>query len=149
MVEAGAIADETFRMMQVPGARSEAEPAPGVALQEPAHSPASRVPMLAWAAAGVSAVAAGTAVGFGMAARSLDQKLSAGYDPATNTDSGTRRDAQAGKRDALIANVLFGVAGAALATGVVLTIVHSQSESATAAVLPTLGGGRVVVEGHF
>lgn len=154
-VEAGAIADETFRLVRPPGAAPEAEPAPAVARQEPrtVSTVSSRsgfqVPTLAWIAAGVGAAAAGTAVGFGIAARNLDNNLSQGYDPATNSYSGTRSDAQSGKRDALIANVLFGVAGAALATGVVLTIIDNQRESAGAALVPAPGGGRILVEGRF
>jgi outer membrane biosynthesis protein TonB len=66
-------------------------------------------------ALGVGLAAAGAGIGFGVMAEQAQDDVSHQYDPATD---------DAGRNNALAANVLFGVAGAAAITAVVLFIVE-------------------------
>jgi hypothetical protein len=86
---------------------------------------------------------------FGSIALHGQQQLQNGFDPATQIYAGTRAQALAGKQDAVIANVAYGVAGAGLVTAVVLTLLGQGGDSVQVA--PTANGGSagLVVGGRF
>lgn len=113
-----------------------ATPAPAVVAPAPApaHHRSVFAQPLAWA---VPAVAfAGAAVGFGLAARSADNDLTAivaqsrdhFYDDATSVRD--RRD-----RDALVTNIAIGVAGACAVTAIVLAIAEHGDDGHVARVV--------------
>ncbi len=88
-------------------------------------------------ALGVGLAAAGTGIGFGVMAAQAQDDVSHQYDPATD---------DAGRNNALAANVLFGVAGAAAITAVVLFIVEpgpTTDDTTRVDVVPT-GSGALV-----
>ncbi len=82
------------------------------------------VPPAAWVLGGVSIAAIGAGVGFGLAAKTAvdDMRATGGCAPFCDP---ARVDGA--RRDMILANVLFGVGGAALATGVILTIVRART----------------------
>lgn len=88
-------------------------------------------------ALGVGLAAAGAGIGFGVMAAQAQDDVSHQYDPATD---------DAGRNNALTANVLFGVAGAAAITAVVLFIVEpgpGTDDTTRVDVVPT-GTGALV-----
>ena len=56
---------------------------------------------------------AGVGAVFGLSARRTEEELKLGYDPGRDVYAGSRREAVSGRQSALIANILYGVAGAA------------------------------------
>lgn len=86
--------------------------------------PAFAVPPAAWVLGGVSIAAIGAGVGFGLAAKTGvdDMRAPGGCAPFCDP---ARVDVA--RRDMILANVLFGVGAAALATGVILTIVRPRT----------------------
>lgn len=85
--------------------------------------PPLQVSALTWILGGVTVAAAGTGLTFGLISRSQERVLREGYDPATEVYAGTRAQALEQNRNATIANVAFGLAGAALIGTVVSGIV--------------------------
>lgn len=85
-------------------------------------------------ALGVGLVAAGAGTGFGVMARQAQDDVEFQWDPA--------RD-DAGKSNALAANVLFGVAGAAAVTAVVLFVLEPGADTASVRIAPTANGAAV------
>jgi hypothetical protein len=96
---------------------------------------------------GAAAVLAGVGVGFGVRSNStlgeIDDELDSGTPPL---DSGDPRFDD-GKRDALIADVSFALAGAAAVTGAILTLraLMSDSRPSSVSVNPTVGVGQAGV----
>ena len=96
--------------------------------------------------------AGGLGLGFGIVARKQEDGLRSGYDAATQTYAGTRKTALEQNRNALIADVSFGVAGAAAISAVVVGIVSASSAAKpTVTVAPMTGpsGGGLSVGGAF
>ncbi len=85
-------------------------------------------------ALGIGLVAAGAGTGFGVMAQQAQDDVEFQWDPA--------RD-DAGKDNALAANVLFGVAGAAAETAVVLFIIEPGADTAGVEIAPTANGAAV------
>ncbi|MHB8876927.1 MAG: PEGA domain-containing protein [Myxococcaceae bacterium] len=154
-IEAGKVTDEVVRLIVIPGQIPEEDmPPPPVVAEaraEPGGKPLS-VPAAAWAAGGVAVAAAGAGAWFGLAASRGEKKLTASFDPSAGVYGGTRKDALQAKQNALVANVCFAAAGAALAAGVVVTVLGaSEPEAPQAQVAPlaTAGGGGLLVGGTF
>ena len=82
-------------------------------------------------ALGVGLVAACAGTGFGVMAQQAQDDVEFQWDPARDDD---------GKNNALAANVLFGVAGAAAVTAVVLFILEPGADEAEVSVTPTANG---------
>ena len=102
-------------------------------------------------AGGAAIVAFGIGTVFGIQSSSGDKQLLAGYNQATDTYSGKRSEALAVHSNALIANVSFAVAGAAvIATGVLLFF-DVQAGNAPLEVAPVVSptGAGVLIGGHF
>ncbi len=151
-VEPGAVTQEDVRLILLPGQQAEPdEPPPPASTTGSRDGGGLRVPAAAWACLGAGAVAGGVGVVLGLSARRTEEGLKEGYDTAREVYAGTRRSALSGQQSALVANILYGVAGAAGVTAVVLTIVASQEDEPTvkAAALVTPSGGGLVVRGGF
>ncbi|MBK7535697.1 MAG: hypothetical protein IPI49_10095 [Myxococcales bacterium] len=134
--------------------------APRVMARAPAPSamPARRKVVLGVAAGGV--VAAGTAIGFGLAARSARSDALATCSPSACTAAAAAAAQDQNDRarsHALVANVGYAVAGAAAVGALVLWFTaptaplrERQSETASLSISPLLGAGNgFVVSGGF
>jgi tetratricopeptide (TPR) repeat protein len=94
-------------------------PPPGATLPDPAPQPVERRSWLGLViAAGVGIVAAGAGVVMGLQARNAQDALLAGGNDRSQADALVSK----ARSDATAANVLYGVAGAAVLTGGVLAI---------------------------
>jgi hypothetical protein len=149
-VEANQTAHEEVRLILMPGEVAEEELPPVATGPKKDEGGGLVIPTSAWIAGGVAVVAGGAGAAFGAIASSTEKKLKDGYDPATDTWAGTRKEALDAKQNAIYANVGFGVAGAAFATAAVLTIL-SQPGDAKTEIAPVAGpgGGGVIITGHF
>ena len=105
--------------------------------------------------AGVATVATfGTALAFGFLSKGTSDGLLKGYDEATDTYSGTRQQALDAQRNALIANVFYGISGAALIVTVVLVVLDLKRPAdgetdVEVTPAPAPGGGGIMIGGHF
>jgi hypothetical protein len=150
-VAANAVTEEELRLTQIPGEKTEEELLPTLTAQKKAgeNEQGFKVPLSAWIALGAGAAAAGTGGTFGYLASHAEQQLKTGYDPQTQIYSGTRAQALNGKQDALIANVAYAVAGAGLATAVVLTLLNQGGDTVQVAPAAGPGSGGWVLRGTF
>jgi hypothetical protein len=155
-VEANQKSVEEFRMLLQPGEKEEEE-LPALASKTPEGEAAKSggfSPSAATIIFGVATLASfGIGLGFGVTSKGQYDGLLKGYDPATDTYSGTRATALAAQRNATGANVSFGVAGAALIATVVSVVldVRSPKEQTDVEVTPaaTPGGGGLIIGGRF
>jgi hypothetical protein len=105
-----------------------------------------------WVAGAATVAAGATALTFALLSKSADTALQKGYDPQTQVYAGTRQQALDAQRNALVANVAFGVTGAAAATTVVLLILdatHGPGGPVSVAPVVTPAGGGLVFGGRF
>ncbi len=150
-VEANQVASPEFRMLLEPGGVPEDDAAPAlVAKEAPAARGAFRIPGPAWVALGAGAVAGATGIYFGTSAQRIERELGGGFDSSANVYSGTRARALEGQQQARTANILFGVAGAAVLTGAVFTLLDPGDE-ANVSVAPVAGpsGAGIQLGGRF
>jgi hypothetical protein len=152
-VEANQTAEEEFRLLLAPGERPPEELEPRVA-KAPAAAPqdsgALRVPAVAWAGYVAALGAGGGAIYFGSRAQRADALLKSNYDANAGVYHQPRTLALEGRRDALVANVLFGVAGVALGTAVTFTILeNTQPAPVQVTPAPTPGGAALLFHGRF
>jgi hypothetical protein len=152
-VEAGRTTEEEVRLLLMPGRQAEEETVPALAGQGGTPEPEARPIALSpatWIFGGLTLAAAGVGIGFGAASRSADRTLQEGYDAAANTYAGSRAQALAARQQALIANIGFGVAGAAAIATVVFVVLDVRAASSLE-VTPTVGGGGagLLLGGHF
>lgn len=103
---------------------------------------------LTWVLGSAAIAAGGTGLVFGLIARDQESSLRAGFDPATSVYQGTRAQALEQNRNALVANVAFGIAGAALAGTIVSGIIDGTHAVQVAPVV-TPNGAAVTVGGSF
>jgi len=147
-----AVTEDEVRLLLIPGEHPEDEPLPSLTAA-PAPPPQGRgglnVPVAGWVALGTSAALVGVGAIFGNQASQTEKQLKAGYDSTAQLYAGTRAQALSGQRDALIANILFAGAGAALATGIVWTALSQGTESVQVSPSAAPGGAGVVVGGRF
>ncbi len=135
--------------------RPESAPAaeaarPELAARPPATPPRKRsyaIPAVVLAAGGAALIAGGVLGGLAQSRYDELDRSCPVRDPSC-----TRSAIDGGHRMAVAADVLFGVGGAAVATGVVLFVLEAvrggeRREPAQARLLPTLGG--VVLQGGF
>ncbi len=147
-VEPGAVTQEEVRLILVPGERPEEEVVPPMATAKLEAPGGLKVPTAAWVTLGGGALVAGVGAIFGLSASRTEQELTAGYDPARDVYA-SRRDALSGQQSATIANVLYGVAGAAAVAAVVITIAGQGEDSPAVGAAVTPGGGAVTLRGSF
>lgn len=151
-VEANRETVETFKLLLKPGEIPDEQVVPGLSKKDGEPTPDSQVRLswYTWLAGGAAIAAGGTGLYFGLTARSQEKKLLDGYDDATGVYAGTRQDALDAQRNALAANVAFGVAGAA-AVATVVFIILDVKNPAPVDVTPvaTPGGAGVLLGGRF
>lgn len=140
-VEAHQETREVMPLLLKPGERPEDRPPP-VLVQRPASGAGEgrSLSAVSWLAGAVTVAAGGVGLGFGLLARAQEQALSDGYDPRTLVYQGTRAEALAQGRTALVANVAFGVAGAA-AVATVISVVLDATRAPAVQVAPTAAPG--------
>ncbi len=152
-VEPNQTTKEEIRLILKPGEKPDEEELPGfkpeggVAKSEaPGYTPSAQV----WIVGAVAVVGLGTAAYFAITESSTERNLKEGYNPMTHVYEGTRAQALALQRDALLANVLWGVGGAAAIVTAILIYFDVKSQSAVQ-VTPTAGpgGAGVLLRGSF
>lgn len=123
-VEANQKSVEEFRMLLIPGQKAEDDVAPLVGKQEEQKdSGGGFSPSAPTIVAGIATVGAfGAGIAFGLLSNSTSSELKKNYDPVTDTYAGTRAQALDAQKNALIANVMYGVAGAALIATVIFVV---------------------------
>ena len=153
-VPENATEEVTLALLAVPGAKTQEEELPMLVKKAPESGGSSiTIPIASWVLGGTAIASAGVATIFAVNAGSLTNKA--------GTPTGTpaayaisRTDAQAGQRCAIAADVLFGVAGAAAATAVILGFVLQEPAAPAdatpkAAVAPLRGGAAFTLSGSF
>jgi hypothetical protein len=127
--------------------RLDAAPAAPVNEAPPAEPPSRSVPLGAWIVGGVGIAAIGGGVAFALAARSDLDALNASCSPHC-TDAQTHT----GRTHALLADILFGVGGVAIAGAVVWAFVLPSSSPSSALrvdVRPVAGGAAAFVTARY
>lgn len=151
-VEANVDAVETIQLLLKPGEFADIPKVASGSKQTDSSGPSAGVHFrpATWVVGAVSLVTAGLGLYFGLTARSQDQALLDGFKEATSVYAGTRKDALAAQQNALLANISFGVAGAALVTTVILAILDGVSQPAVT-VAPTVSpsGAGLTFGGQF
>ncbi len=155
-VEQNQKSTEEFRMLLKPG-ETEDEIAPLAAKpkeEEDDDKPGFSVTAPTIVAGVATVVTFGTGLAFGFLSKSSADSLLNGYDAASDTYSGTRQQALDAQRNALIANVFYGVSGAALVATVVLLILDIRrpvdgETDVEVTPAPAPGGGGIMIGGHF
>ena len=102
-----------------------------------------------WILGGATLAAAGTGLAFGLLSRGQERTLREGYDAEQDLYQGTRAQALEQNRNALIANVAFGVAGGALIGTVISAIVDGNRAAVTVTPSVTPTGAGVTLGGTF
>jgi hypothetical protein len=143
---------ETFKLLLKPGEVADEDVVPRLVKQDDPSVRHAKV-RLSWytpVAAGTALVAGGVGLYFGLTARGQEKALLDGYDETTMTYKGTRQQALSAQTNATVANIAFGLAGAA-AAATMLFVVLDARKPAPVDVTPAVvaGGGGVVVGGHF
>lgn len=150
-VEAGKETREKIALLLKPGEVAD-EPLGALAQRAGSNAPGGglRVTAPTWVALGVTVVAAGATLYFGLTEQAQERKLLGGFNAATGSYAGTRQDALATQQSALFANISLAVAGAGLVTTVVLLIRDAVSPQAVAvAPLVSPGVAGLALGGHF
>ncbi len=151
-LEANQTLTAEIRMTLKPGERVD-EDVPALVARAAEEGPTQgfrvRAPTVVAGAAALVAFGIGTV--FGIQSSSTDKRLLAGYDSASDTYSGKRVDALAAQSNALIANVSFAVAGAAVVVAGVLLALDVHAGNAPLEVAPVVSptGAGVQLGGHF
>lgn len=142
-----------FKLLLIPGQIPDEQVMPALPKKKGDDAAAEPLTLsaLTWVLGGAAVAAGAVGLGFGVTARTQERDLLAGYDEATDTYAATRLAALEQNRNALIANVSFGVAGAALVGAVISGIVDGTGPAPTVQVTPAVSstGGGVLVGGSF
>jgi hypothetical protein len=123
----------------------------GAVTAEPAPSHGNGATVAAWVMGGIGLAALGTAVGFGVAQNSAESGLPGGSNPVKDAGQATSLG-QSIARDGLIADVLYGVGGAAAVASLILFLVPSGSSgdaSPSASLSVSVGPAAVQVGGRW
>jgi hypothetical protein len=135
LLKPGEVADDQVpTLVKKPG---EAPPAQPLRLSAPT-----------WICGALTLLGGGASLYFSLTERDQEQKLLAGFDQASGVYAGTRKDALAAQQSALLANVSYGVTGAALAATILFLVLDATSPVQVAPAVAG-GGGGVVLRGHF
>jgi len=103
-----------------------------------------------WIALGVTLLATGTAVYFGLSEKRQEDALKGGFDSATGVYAGTRQEALLAQQSALFTNISIAVAGVGVAATVVLAIRDAMSRPEVAvAPMFSPGAAGIMLGGRF
>ena len=149
-VEADQEAKVELKLLLIPGQIPDSQIVPALT-KKPDEAPAQTVQLsaLTWILGSVTVAAAGTGLGFGLVAGSEEKALRDGYDSTTNLYLGTRAQALEQNRNALVANVAFGIAGAALIGTVISGIVDGTHPVVEVAPVVTPTAAGLTIGGTF
>jgi hypothetical protein len=150
-VEANKETKVVFKLLLIPGQVPDDQVVPVLAKkkdEEPA--PTLQLSALTWVLGGVAVAAGGTGLAFGLIARGQERTLREGYAPERDLYAGTRALALEQNRNAVVANVAFGVAGASL-IGAVISGIYDGTRPPPVQVTPTASatGAGISVGGSF
>lgn len=140
-------AGEKSRLIEL---RAESPKPAAEAAPPPAAAPSKGIPTGAWVLGGVGVVALGSFGYFGLSARGELNDLKSQCSPSCE-----RSQSDAGRRDALLADISLGVGAAALTGAVVWALLGDSSrespKQSTAhwSLVPTTQGGLATVTGRF
>lgn len=148
-VEANQETRENIKLLLIPGQVPDSEVVPKLAKKDdkPAAAPLVLSP-LTWVLGGVAIAAGGTGLTFGLISRGQEETLRRGYDVDTQVYAGTRAQALEQNRNALVANVAFGVAGAA-AVGAIISGIVDGTRTVQVAPTASADGAGVTIGGRF
>ncbi len=150
-VEPNAETKAEFKLLLKPGELADEPLGPALKKKPGADAaPTTTVTLsaLTWVLGGASIAAGATGLAFGLIARGQEKTLRDGYDANTEVYQGTRALALEQNRNALIANVTFGVAGAAL-IGTVISGIVDGTHAVQVTPVVTSTGAAVSVGGTF
>lgn len=151
-VEANQKTKEDIKLLLKPGEIPDDQLVPALVKKDDQPPPPSAIRLTAptWISGSLAVAAAGVGLYFGLTARSIDGKLQEGLDPMTMVYAGTRKEALDAQRNALFANISFGVAGAALAA-TVLFVILDATRAPEVQVAPAVSaeGAGVTLGGRF
>jgi len=129
------------------------EPAPEPGQAPPEETGTSGMAVGAWVLLGVGVAALATGTGFGVVAKQEQDRMES---RTFKTQSGYDDAVDAVNTNALVADVSFGVGGAAVAAGLILFLVDALSgeepgEEPAVSIAPAAseGGGSLILEGRF
>ncbi|MFO0599504.1 MAG: PEGA domain-containing protein [Myxococcaceae bacterium] len=147
-VEANQDSKAEFKLLLIPGQVPDDQVVPELKKKdEPGAAPTLALSPLTWTLGAFTLAASGTGLIFGLIARSQFDELQKGFDMNLMLYAGTRAQALEQNRNALIANIAFGVAGAALAGTIVSGIIDGTRVQVAPTVTPQ--GAGVTVGGTF
>ena len=149
-VEANQEAKVELKLLLIPGQIPDSQIVPALT-RKPDEAPVQTVQLspLTWILGSATVVAAGTGLGFGLVARSQERALRDGYDSTTNVYLGTRAQALEQNRNALVADVAFGIAGAALIGTVISVVVDATHPVVEVAPVVTPTAAGLTIGGTF
>ena len=151
-VEANQETKLEFKLLLIPGQIPDEQIVPALTkkIDDTKVEQPLQLSALTWILGASTLVAAGTGITFGVISRSQEKALRDGYDMEKDLYQGTRAQALDQNRNALVANVAFGVAGAALVGTVISGIVDGKRSSAVqVAPAVSANGAGVTVGGNF
>ena len=149
-VEANQATRVELKLLLMPGQVADDQIIPTLTRKpEDSTAPPLQLSALTWLLGGAALAAGGSGLTFGLIARGQERTLREGYDPEKNLYQGTRAQALEQNRNALVANVAFGLAGGALIGAVISGIVDGTR--APVQVTPTVspGAAGVTLGGSF
>lgn len=147
-VEANQTTKEDIKLLLIPGQVPDAQVVPKLVKKEDGASPGLVLSPLTWVLGGVAVAAGGTGLTFGLISRGQEETLRGGYDPQTQVYAGTRAQALEQNRNAMVANIAFGVAGAA-AVGAIISGIVDGTRPVQVTPTASAGGAGVAVGGSF
>jgi len=152
-VEANKTTTEKIKLLLKPGEVPDEAEVPAIVAKKGAKEEKPlTLTAPTWISGGVTVIAAGAGLVYGLGARAGDQKLISGLDVDKQVYAGTRADALKVQQDALVANVAWGVTGvAALCTAFFAWRDANADHAPAVQVAPVAGpnGPGVVVGGTF
>ncbi len=142
---------EHIKLLLIPGQLPDAQVVPKLTKKDdaPAAQGVTLSP-LTWVLGGLAVAAGGTGLTFGLISRGQEETLRRGYDVNAQVYAGTRAQALEQNRNALVANVALGVAGAA-AIGAIVSGIVDGTRAPPVQVVPAASadGAGVSIGGSF
>lgn len=148
-VEPNQEAKEFIKLLLKPGELPDAQVVPKLTKKDETPEAAPlKLSALTFVLGGVAIAAGGAGLTFGLISRGQEEALRTGYDPDTAVYAGTRKQALEQNRNALVANIAFGVAGAA-AVGAIISGIVDGTRSVQVTPTASADGAGVSVGGSF